>query len=638
MPVFCAKCGIENRSKSKFCRSCGNGLSISLSSVPLAVGTVLENRYKIINQVVSGDISAVYKAKVLKLNSICAVKELIPTEEKLYERAQAVEWFKREAKLLARLDNPNLPRVFDYFVSGGRYYLIMNYIEGEDLLDILEKRGNPGLPEHVVIDWATQILKVLDYLHNLNPPVVYRDVKPENIMLHRDGRIILIDFGIARVVRKEDMESPKTVIGTDGYAPLEQYHGKPEPRSDIYALGATMHHLLTGIVPAPLGIDPIRDLMPSISPRLERIITKALREKPEDRFASAREMLEALELKEKIDFTINFAELYRDMLFGQGLRDVYFVDSETGWIVGDNGVILHTEDEGNKWEKQNSGTFCKFHSLYFVDESTGWVVGDNGIILYTTSGGETWKIQKSPVEANLYGVHFVDENLGWIVGDNGIILHTTSGGEGGSWFNIKGGGEGWKIQDSKTLSKLYSLYFIDENCGWAAGDNGIIISTTDGGETWEEKRNGKTLMAIDFADEKHGWAVGDNGTILKTSDGGKSWISQSSQETSNHLVDVYFIDEKNGWVVGGNLETGETILHTTDGGRTWINRNTGIAKPFASVNFVNFTTGWIVGYNGSILYTNNGGVTWTAQNSRGMEDLIESTMHIADGSYITKRF
>ena len=631
MPLFCSGCGKENRSKSKFCRGCGGALTIPQSCTPLQIGTVLENRYKIITQVVAGDISAVYKAKVLKLNSICAVKELIPSEEKLYERAQAVEWFKREAKLLARLDHPNLPKVFDYFVSGGRYYLIMTFVDGEDLLDILEKRGTPGLPEHVVVEWAIQILKVLEYLHNLNPPIVYRDIKPENIMLHKDGRLMLIDFGIARVVRKEEADRPKTVIGTDGYAPLEQYHGKPEPRSDIYALGATMHHLLTGIMPAPLGIDPIKEVLPSISPRLEKIVTKSIKDKAEDRFSTVEEMREGLEFKEKIDATINFADLYRDMLFEHGFRDIFFVDYDTGWIVGDNGTILYTENGGDKWEKQDSGTFCRLYSVYFADETTGWVVGENGTILYSTNGGETWKPQKSPLKTSFYGVNFADETYGWIAGENGTILYTQSGGEAGGWF--RGGSEGWIVQDSRTLSRLYAIYAADEKMAWAVGDNGVILKTKDGGKNWISTKAGKNLMAVDFIDEKTGWAVGDNGTIIKTINGGKTWTVQVT-ETSSHLVDAYFVDEKNGWVVGGNLETGETILHTTDGGKTWNTRSTGLPKPLVGVNFVNFSTGWIAGYNGSILHTTDGGVTWNGQNTRTMEELIANK----STSFQTKRF
>lgn len=620
MSLFCESCGKENKEISKFCNGCGGSLENSLPYKSLQVGTVLEERYQIMVQLVSGEISALYKAKVLKLNSICAVKELIPSKKILVDRVNAVEWFKREARLLARMDHPNLPKVFDYFVLNERYYLIMNFIEGEDLHSILEKRGNPGLPEDVVINWSKQILQVLDYLHNLNPPVVYRDIKPENIMLHKDGRLMLIDFGIARVVRIDIDDAPKTVIGTDGYAPLEQYQGRPEPRSDIYALGATMHHLLSGIVPAPLGIESVRESVPHVSERLDHIIMKALQEKPEDRFSSAKEMLEALNRKQKIDSTVNFGVLYRDMLFGKGFRSINFIDTDNGWAVGNNGKIINTVNGGDSWKEQSSSVSSALYGVHFADHNTGWAVGDKGTILSTKNGGENWKIQKSPTKSSLYDVHFIDSDTGWAVGEDGTVLKL-SGGSGKAWFPLKGAGENWELQKTGTLSVLYSIYFIDMDRGWAVG-GGIILYTTDGGNKWNEVKIEKSLMSVFFADMDNGWIVGDFGIILHSGDGGITWNEQS-EESPVYLVDVYFVDKKNGWAVGGNPETGETILHTSDGGSTWIERKTGIGKPLAGVHFVNVNSGWVIGYNGAILQTMNGGVTWNAQNSRALEDLMD---------------
>jgi len=253
---FCEKCKKSNRDTSKFCRCCGNTLTISpvITRVVLEPGVILENRYKILSQLHISEMSAVYKAIVIKLDSLCVIKELSPGGT-LQEQSETVDWLRREAKILAKLDHPSIPRVFDYFVNRGKYYLAMNFIDGIDAGTILEKEGKPGLPAEKVTFWAIEILKVLDYLHNQDPPIIYRDLKPSNIMLHKGGRIMLIDFGIARMIRRDsDDDAPKTIIGTDGYAPLEQYQGKAEPRSDLYSLGATMHQFLTGIEPAPLGI------------------------------------------------------------------------------------------------------------------------------------------------------------------------------------------------------------------------------------------------------------------------------------------------------------------------------------------------------------------------------------------------
>ncbi|MEW6215937.1 MAG: bifunctional serine/threonine-protein kinase/formylglycine-generating enzyme family protein, partial [Nitrospirota bacterium] len=242
---------------------------------------------------------AVYKAIDTKFETPCAVKELLPPMGDELEKAQAEDWFKREAKLLNKLDHPNLPKVFDYFISDGRYYLVMNYIEGEDLETILETHGEPGLPEEAVIEWAKQILEVLDYLHSQNPPIIYRDLKPGNIMIHKDGRVMLVDFGIARAIRKGS-KTAKTAIGTEGYSPIEQCHGKPEARSDLYALGATMHHLLTGIDPIPFQFKPLTEIDPGFSPEMEIFIMKALEDEPQNRFSSAYEMLQILNSREKM--------------------------------------------------------------------------------------------------------------------------------------------------------------------------------------------------------------------------------------------------------------------------------------------------------------------------------------------------
>jgi len=302
MSLICDNCKYENREISKFCSKCGKPLQSNPVTPPcmgtLKVDTLLGCRYKVIALIKSGGMGAVYKTLDEKLNSLCAVKELLPPPNTPDVQKQVTDWFKREALILARLDHPGIPKVSDYFVYGGRYYLVMNFIEGEDLLKILIKDGTPGLPEERVIEWARQILEVLDYLHNQNPPVIYRDLKPGNIMLQKDGMVRLVDFGIARTLQ-HDSDGPKTVIGTAGYSPLEQYRGKPEKRSDLFSLGATMHHLLTGIEPETLHFEPLRDANPSISPQLEKVILKSLQNKVEDRYRDAREMKKALDFKEK---------------------------------------------------------------------------------------------------------------------------------------------------------------------------------------------------------------------------------------------------------------------------------------------------------------------------------------------------
>jgi outer membrane protein assembly factor BamB len=208
-----------------------------------------------------------------------------------------VENFEREANILASLSHPAIPSILDYFGEGNRLYLVMEYVQGQDLDEIIEQSAEP-LPQDQVIDWAIQVCDVLSYLHNHQPkPIVFRDLNPRNIMLNQHGRIVVVDFGIAKVFERGRRG---TIIGTQGYPPPEQYRGVNEPRGDIYALGATMHHLLTKRDPRlepPFTFHeyPIRSLNPKVSEQLDVVVTKALEYDIEKRFETADEFRQALE-------------------------------------------------------------------------------------------------------------------------------------------------------------------------------------------------------------------------------------------------------------------------------------------------------------------------------------------------------
>ncbi|HSB09599.1 MAG TPA: protein kinase [Blastocatellia bacterium] len=271
-------------------------------SQQLEPGTLLLDRYSIVTRVGGGGMGSVYQARDKRLaDRLCAVKEMIEMFADQSQRAKAVEDFKREAEVLAQLDHPSIPTVFDYFIEGGRYYLVMRWIGGGDLAEQMRVHG--GLvDEATVCKWAVQISDVLHYIHSQRPPIIYRDLKPANLMLDdKTGRVMLVDFGIARIVRPT--EKGVTAIGTMGYAPPELFAGKVEPRSDIYSLGATMFHMLTGSDPQdnPLLIFDFSknprpcQINPNITPEMERILMKAVSHKPEDRHASALEFMRSLE-------------------------------------------------------------------------------------------------------------------------------------------------------------------------------------------------------------------------------------------------------------------------------------------------------------------------------------------------------
>jgi Serine/threonine protein kinase len=276
------------------------------TSKTLEPGTLLNGRYEIVRRIGGGGMGAVYLAKDRHLGDAPrAVKEMIETHLDESQHEKAVGDFKRESLLLTSLEHSSIPTIYDYFYdeSAGRFYLVMKYISGGDFASRLRNAPGGRIDEKTVTIWSMEVADVLDYLHNRRPrPIIYRDLKPANLMIDgNSGRVMLIDFGIARWVNKQE-EKGVTAVGTMGYAPPELFSGKVEPRSDIYSLGATMFHLLTGSDPQdnPLLIFDFtknprpRQINPAISVEMERILMRAVEYKPEGRFRSAAEMREAL--------------------------------------------------------------------------------------------------------------------------------------------------------------------------------------------------------------------------------------------------------------------------------------------------------------------------------------------------------
>ncbi len=271
----------------------------------LEPGSLLVNRYRIVERIGGGGMGAVYQARDKRLaDRLCAVKELIQPSDDPTHHEKAVDDFLRESQLLTSLEHRSIPTIFDYFVDAGRYYLVMKYISGGDLAAEVERRGG-RVDERTVTHWAIQVCDVLEYLHGQSPPIIYRDLKPGNLMLDKEGRVMLIDFGIARFVAPT--VKGVTAIGTMGYAPPELFAGKVEPRSDIYSLGATMFHMLTGSDPQtnPLiifdfAVNPrLSQLNPAATPEIDAIVTKMVAYRPEDRQASAAELKRILEEHER---------------------------------------------------------------------------------------------------------------------------------------------------------------------------------------------------------------------------------------------------------------------------------------------------------------------------------------------------
>jgi tRNA A-37 threonylcarbamoyl transferase component Bud32 len=259
----------------------------------------LQDRYRIVKLLGGGGMGRVYLAHDTRLaDKPCAIKELIPDPHlSPEEREQDAAQFRREAAVLAHLNHVNLPNVSDYFEERGHFYLVMDYVDGETLAVRLEQSPG-GLPQETVVGWAMQLCDVLEYLHGQNPPVIFRDMKPSNVILTPEGRVKLIDFGVVRLF--DPSKGTDTLkMGTAGYAPPEQYAGQGQttPRSDIYALGATLYELLTGDNPTahPFVFTPPRQVKSGISQTLSDVVMQAVSLDPGDRFPSARAVRNALQ-------------------------------------------------------------------------------------------------------------------------------------------------------------------------------------------------------------------------------------------------------------------------------------------------------------------------------------------------------
>ena len=263
------------------------------------------------------------------------------------------------------------------------------------------------------------------------------------------------------------------------------------------------------------------------------------------------------------------------------------------------------------WEVQNSGTNAHLHDVYFIDHNTGWVVGDSGTIIHTDNGGDIWTLQESGTSSWLRGVHFTDHDAGWAVGLWTTILHTFDG------------GNTWNEQYVDSSFILHSVYFTDSQKGWAVGgsiegDSGsLILHTTDGGNTWTVQSAISSTKWLDvfFINADHGWIAGDLGTYY-TTDGGVNWRYKFT-EAEGAIYSVYFLNSQTGWMVGDH----NTCLGTTDGGNNWDVKDieNGLYE-FRSVHFADFLTGWVVGFydylsihGPIILHTNDGGNSWTVQ-------------------------
>ena len=325
----------------------------------LEIGSVIDGKYKILNVIGKGGMSVVYLAINEAANKPWAIKEVRKDGTKDFEVVR--QGLIVETDMLKRLNHPNLPSIVDVIDTNDTFLIVMDYIEGKSLSKVIKESG--AQPQEYVIEWAKQLCDVLGYLHNRKPPIIYRDMKPSNIMLKPDGNVTLIDFGTAREYKNKAMVEDTTCLGTQGYAAPEQFggHGQTDARTDIYNLGATIYHLVTGHNPAkpPYEMYPIRQWHPHLSSGLEQIIIKCTRGNPDSRYQSCSELMYALEHYDEMDYEylksqkVKFWSFAATLILSVGL----FVTA---------GVMSHKE---NTYASQNYDAYYKLAEQADTEES-----------------------------------------------------------------------------------------------------------------------------------------------------------------------------------------------------------------------------------------------------------------------------
>lgn len=272
----------------------------STSFVPLEPGHLLKNgQLKIVRQLAFGGLSAIYLAQEGQRGVVVVKEAVIPVNADEAQRAKAQEMFEREARFLLRLDHPQIARVHDHFQDGGRNYLLLDYIRGQDLRVLVKQNG--AQPQAVVLDWGLQIADILEYLHGQEPPIIHRDLTPDNLVLGNDGKVVLIDFGAANEFVGT---ATGTLVGKQAYIAPEQLRGKASVRSDIYAFGGSLYYLLTGTDPEALSASHPKQAKAEITDDVDELVCKCTELEEKTRFANAGELkatVEQLAAKYKVD-------------------------------------------------------------------------------------------------------------------------------------------------------------------------------------------------------------------------------------------------------------------------------------------------------------------------------------------------
>lgn len=541
------------------------------SDSTLQPGSVLQKRYRITGIIGVGGMGSVYQARDLRFPNVTryvAVKEMLNLSTDTSMREMTLKTFERESDMLASLSHPAVPEIYDYFPSKTRAYLVMEYINGRDL-EAIVNAAVESVPVETVVKWAIDLCDVLGYLHKHEPEIIFRDVKPSNIMLDQHEQIRLVDFGIAKIFQEGQKG---TMIGTEGYSAPEQYRGEATPASDVYGVGATLHHILTNRDPRleppfTFAERPIRDVNPNITPELEAVIMKALEFNPADRYPNASEMKAALEAL--------LRPAFQGMPFMAASGGAADEDAGSEWKV-DEGVkpiwVFECEDQiRSSPAVYNNTVFVGAHdnNLYALDTQNGdfrWKYPtDQAVVSSPSIAPEEHLVLFGSVDHTLYALDYRTGKLAWTVPTKGPVRssptvthgHAFFGSDDGNLYAIRlsGGRTQWTWDGGDPIRSrpliLGEMIIVGQESGFvvAVDLSGKVIwrfKAKRGVSSSPVERDGLVMFgAMDWQlyalDVERGWKVWEfrtNKPIISSPALGDDKVFVGSVDGSMYAVDI----------------------------------------------------------------------------------------------------
>ncbi len=572
------------------------------------VGSVIEN-YKIISVLGEGGMGVVYKALDMKLERFVALKILSAQSA---SNPQFIERFKREARNQAKLNHPNIVPVYGFTDENGVLGIVMEYVEGETLEKLIYRKKRL---EHLeALKLTKQILEGVGYAHTKG--FIHRDIKPSNIIINKDGIIKIMDFGISKSMFDKGITKTGTKIGTILYMSPEQIRAdEPTRQSDIYSIGVTFYEMLVGKTPFDFGTEyeimeahlkknpgRVSVALDSVPPEIDKIVAKSLEKTQAKRYPTCEEFISDINhLIGKIDKNLPSRKVVNDKLKENRSYKMRVTFMTAFTLIAFIALAYF-------FFNQIKDVVEKFRkpSSNTIDTTAGMNSGANLQLSVKWTKLNTNCIQ------NLNSIYFVDNNFGFACGDAGSVLSTSDA------------GETWKTLPFPDSIALNDIFFFSAQNGLTAGEKGKIFYTNDGGTTWTPVLTNvsESILKISFLTDGSGkgFAVGSKGLLLRTLDKGISWV-RINTGTDRLFFSISFPDNQKGFIVGKE----GTLMKTEDSGNNWSLSQLPIDNYLKEICFIDSKHGYICGAGGKVFKTSNGGIDWVMKEtpiSSGLSSIL----------------